>query len=154
MVGFADDTTQATTRKDQPEAESRMLQVLAESGMTAHPEKLERLAISQEDPKKKLGKGWEDHVRFLGCILSSNGGTTHDTDHRLQAAKAIWRKRNRQLPRLGISLKMRGRVTLATVYASLLYGCESRDFAKEDFNRYRGFLGRVLRSAFYHPTQG
>ena len=130
-----------------------MLQILSESGMKAHPDKLERLAISQEN-SKKLGKGWEDHARFLGCILSSDGGATHDTDHRLQAAKAIWRKLNRLLPRLGISSQMRGRVTLATVYASLLYGCEIRDFSKQDLNRYRGFLGRVLRAAFYHPTQG
>ena len=62
VVGFVDDTTQTTTRKNQLEAESRMLQALAESGMKAHPDKLERLAISQEDPKKKLGKGWEDYV--------------------------------------------------------------------------------------------
>lgn len=48
-----------------------------------------------------------------------------------------------QLPRLGISLKVQSQLVQATVFASLLYGCETRPYSRADLRAYQVFQNKI-----------
>ena len=71
---------------------------------------------------------------------------------RIKAARLVWLKLHRQLPRLGLSLTNKGRILKATVIASLLYNCEVRFFQHTDYDNMRKFINRCIRGLTWKPN--
>ena len=82
-------------------------------------------------------------VRFLGPWID-----------RLEKAREVWRKVEVKLPVLGVGLRARARVVQATVVATLLFGAEIRTFSIKDIEKYRKFLGGVIRYISYNKATG
>ena len=135
---FADDTTALTRRSQSAAIEELATRVLRQWGETLHPDKTERLLLNGTAPE-----GFSESLKFLGIHFDHHGGVSHDTKHRLAKASQIWRKIHAQLPRLGISLTVQSQLVQATVFASLLYGCESRPYSRADLKQFQTFANRV-----------
>lgn len=135
---FADDTTALTRASQASEVEALAAQVLRQWGETLHPDKTERLVLNGTTPP-----GFSESLNFLGIQFDNRGGVAYDTKHRLAKASQIWCKVYSQLPRLGISLKVQSQLVQATVFASLLYGCETRPYSRADLRTYQVFQNKI-----------
>ena len=102
----------------------------------------------------ELPEGVSETVRFLGPWIDMNGGCVTDTATRLEKARGVWRKVKVKLPMLEVALRTRARVVQATVVATLLFGAEIRKFPRKDIEKYRKFLGGVIRSISYNKPMG
>lgn len=90
----------------------------------------------------------------VGVHVDADGTAGADTDSRLRAARLVWRRVYQQMPRLGLSLRLRGRVAQATVVASMQYGSEARSFTQRETQRYRSFLNKVIHGIGWSPALG
>eukprot|EP00959_Pyramimonas_sp_CCMP1952_P041922 876888-Pyramimonas_sp.AAC.1 len=76
-------------------------------------------------------------VRLLGAWFDTDGGTEQDDTKRIHAARLVWRRLHKQLPRLRLSSRLRGAVVQATVVASLLCASEVRPFSPASLKAYQ-----------------
>lgn len=145
---FADDTSVVTRESRRREMEEEVVRTFAEWGETIHTGKTERLRVGG-GPKELYAKEAPEEdklaaaVRFLGAWLEEDGGQQVDTAKRLEAAKKLWYKMWRQMPRFGIALRVQAKLIKATVVASLLYGSECRGFTPKQEQRYQKFLNDI-----------
>ncbi|CAK0906058.1 unnamed protein product, partial [Prorocentrum cordatum] len=73
---------------------------------------------------------------------------------RIHAARLVWRRLHKQLPRLRLSSRLRGAVVQATVVASLLYASEVRPFSPASLKAYQVFLNRAIRGITFDRRRG
>lgn len=152
VIGFADDTTTPTRYLEAEATERGVRELFASLGETVHPGKTERIRAqpwSQDAPP-----GFVKSVRLVGGWLDCDGGAREDTSRRIKAARLVWRKVWKQLPRLGLSDKVKGRVLEATVVACLLYCSEVRAFTQKDLTAYRCLLNSITRGVTYKRSRG
>ena len=150
-VGFADDTSTLQRKSKQVEVERQVLRTFQDLGEEVHPGKVERIVF---DGGKTAPDGYVQHLRLLGGWLSQDGTSHHDTQMPIGAARTVWRKLHRQMPRLGLSLRIKGMVIRATVIASMLYNTEVRSHTYRDLDAMRKFINRVIRGAVWRPSRG
>lgn len=149
MFAFADDMTAITRYPKVPMVEECVETSSAMLGETIHPNKAERMRaqlFSHPQPK-----GFQSSVRVLGGWLDRDGGSRTDTKKRVQAAGKVWSKLRRQMPRLRLSVRQKGRLIQAAVASALLYGAEARSFLEIDIRRYKWFLGKIARYCTWKP---
>ena len=72
----------------------------------------------------------------------------------LKEHEKVWRKVKVKLPMLGVGLRTKARVVQATVIAALLFGAEVRTCSRTDIERYRRFLGGVIRYISFDKATG
>ena len=152
VLEFADDTNVLYRKRDASTVEEITIRTLLEVGEEAHPDKTDRMVAGVRDDE--LPEGFSATVRFLGPWIDMNGGYVTDTATRLEKAREVWRKVKVKLPMLGVGLRARARVVQATVVATLLFGAEIRTFSRKDIDKYRKFLGGVIRYISYNKTTG
>ena len=149
---FSDDTSTITRKRYTQQVERDVIAIMQRFGETVHPGKTKRLLAAPANTVPPVG--FLSTVRLLGGWFDSDGGTRTDDDKRIHAARLAWRRLHRQLPRLGISAKMRGAVVQAAVISSLLYGAEVRAFSKHTVDKYQKFVNRIVRGITYRPERG
>lgn len=108
LLSFADDTIMVSRGADSVALDEPLTQTLQDWGETVKPSKTNRLLVGRR-------QNGPDHlftsaVRLLGGWLESMGGYQVDDDKRLLAARAIWRSLCKQLPRYGLSVRMKGQI--------------------------------------------
>ena len=81
--------------------------------------------------------------------MDADGQSSRDTTERIAAAGKVRGKIKKQLLRLRISLRLKGRIVEATVIASLLYGCEVRCFRDTEIKQYQVFVNSFARYLGY-----
>ena len=139
-------------KRDASTVEEITIRTLLEVGEEAHPDKTERMVAGVR--KDELPEGFSETVRFLGPWIDMSGGCVTDTATRLEKAREVWRKVKVKLPMLAVGLRARARVVQATVVATLLFGAEIRTFSRKDIEKYRKFLGGVIRYISYNKATG
>ncbi|CAK0847212.1 unnamed protein product [Prorocentrum cordatum] len=152
LLAFADDTTMLTRKQHARAVEDMVIRIMGRFGETVHPGKTERLCAAAKG--EAAPPGFLTAVRLLGAWFVTDGGTEQDDTKRLQAARLVWRRLHKQLPRLRLSSRLRGSVVQATVVASLLYACEVRPFTPASLRAYQLFINRVIRGITYDPKRG
>ena len=152
VAGFADDTSAPTRMTEYQQVETAIISTMASFGEHVHPGKTERLRAGPWD--QVLPDGFMRAVRLLGAWLDCDGGGRTDTEKRLCAARLVWKKVFRQLPRLDLSMRVSGRVVESTVIACLLYGSEVRCFTAEEVRSYQVFVNRIVRHITWRPGAG
>ena len=143
LLSFADDTTMLSRGEHALALEDLLTQTLQDWGETVKPSKTNRLLVGrcQNAPDHLFTSA----VRLLGGWLESMGGYQVDDDKRLLAARAIWRSLCKQLPRYGLSVRMKGQIVKASVLRSLLYGTESRAVSGPTLRKFQTFWHGVAR---------
>ena len=114
--------------------------------------KTERMVEGVRDDE--LPEGFSAAVRFLGPWIDMNGVCVTDTAMRLERAREVWRKVKVKLFMLGVVLRTKARVVQATVIAALLFGAKVRTFSWTDVERYRRFLGGIIRYISFNKATG
>ena len=100
----------------------------------------------------ELPEGLSAAVRFLGPWIDMNGGCVTDTAMRLERAREVWRKV--KVSMLGVGLRTKAQVVQATVIAAFLFGAEVRTFSRTDIEKYRRFLGGIIRYISFNNATG
>ncbi|CAK0895742.1 unnamed protein product [Prorocentrum cordatum] len=161
LACFADDTTLIERESTIQKRRLLVTRVLADWKEKVHPGKWQLLRARHRDETtpsvtleghagrrlrvKQPAEKWHEFVELLGSFLQCDGNTEMDTTKRLAAARKLWYKINRQLPRLGLEPRDKWRVVEATVEATLLYAKETRPVASRDMAMYQSLMNRVLR---------
>ena len=88
-------------------------------------------------------------AKFLGAMLSADGGHDEDTKHRGKAARRIWAKLAPQLPRLGIPNKKLGMVLRSTVGNCMLYAHECRMVSGQQMHKCKVTFNKAVRGTLH-----
>ena len=137
---FADDTNLLTRASVRAQAEQILESTFTDWGMTAHPEKYERLGIDNHSPAEKP-------VRFLGAQRGGPWSYKADEHKRLERARQAWSKLARRLPEWGLPDKCRGQIARACIMSIYAFGCECRTTNKRALHKAETFWNRVVRGA-------
>ena len=143
LVCFADDGTLLARGHNYAELEALLCQTLADWKETVKPQKTKRLMIGRSS--RELDHSFADSAKLLGSWFQDTGSYQLEDDKRLERARAVWRSLYFQLPRFGVSVKIKGRVVQAAVVMSSLYSTESRIVPGKTIRKWQTFLNTVAR---------
>ena len=162
-VGYADDTT-IITRVSESEARRKTTYDVFEGwGHAIHPDKWQRVwASNKELPKKRRLKGKqrpqitdiEENAKSLGCYLEADGGYRREQNYRCSRAGAIWLKLKKQIEKVQISNKTKGRLLRASVISALLYGVETRGPSAKHVKKMQILISGYERRLALGPSGG
>lgn len=156
VLGFADETSaidQLSNREKMTEILRRRLEI---NGEMVHPDKDEFMAagkMREGDELQAIGAGLKNKVRLLGGWIDMDGGATEDTKRRLQAAAKAWGIIRRQMMRLSLDLKTKGRIVEAIVCSTRFYVAEVRTHSYASTEKYNISLNKVVRAICWSTSQ-
>mmetsp|Transcript_73708 Transcript_73708/g.208752 ORF Transcript_73708/g.208752 Transcript_73708/m.208752 type:complete len:1462 (+) Transcript_73708:383-4768(+) len=162
LLCFADDTTAICLVPDAKDTEQALVDILGLHGETVHDGKTERMVtghvggyhskLEPEHLHQELGVVVQSAIRLLGCWIDKDGGSRTDQRKRLQAAGNLWGKIKKQVMHSGLSLRLKGRIVEATVFATLFFGAEVRTFTVEQSREYQRFCDKIARFLVFPET--
>ena len=163
IVGYADDTTIITRYSESEEKIKSTREVYKAWGHTIHPDKWQRLWASEGKPpknrrvKKKQKPPITDidkEAKVLGCFLEADGGYTRELNNRTAKASGVWQRLKKQIEKVNIGHKTKGRLLRASVVAAMLYGVETRAPEKKRVNKMQGLINGYERRLALGPSGG
>ena len=163
LVGYADDTTIVTRVSECDERRKYTYEVYGAWGHTIHPDKWQRVWACKREPAKRtrLRKkanprvtDIEKDAKVLGCYLEADGGYARERNHRASKAAMVWFRLKKQIEKVLISNKTKGRLLRASVMAALLYGTETRAPDAKQVNKMQTQINGYERRLLLGPSGG
>ena len=142
-VTFADDTSLLCREAGRSQLEDLLTNTLHEFGETIKAGKTKRLKVARGD----VDPHFVPSARLLGGWLSYAADYVVEDSKRLVAAKQLWCRLSRQLPRFGLGPKILGQLIYAGVLRALLFGTESRCVSGKTIRKWQCFLNGIARFA-------
>ena len=144
-ITFADDTSLLCRERARPLLEEQLQSTLSAWGEEIKASKTKRLLVCSEVP----AVDFKQSARLLGGWLSHTGLHEKDDKVRLAAARRVWSKLHRQLPRYCLPDRVVGRLIEAAVIRSLTFGVETRAVGHRTLQEWQVFLNGVIRGALH-----
>ena len=160
LVGYADDTSLVGRASCIDQKRGIAIEGYEELGHKVHPNKWERLAFGTSDniceailAHMEETINVEENAKLLGSYLEADGGFTRECAHRTSRAAMVWVKLKKKMLIARLGLKTKGRLFIAAVIASLMYGTEVRGVSEKEIKKLQTFVNKCERFLVYGPCQ-